>query len=660
MLIKQIQIPDNSLINSPSFDSVPDHAGIGAVRLTDGIINGWTKKKEELLPAIDQFEKDVEALTNDVLGDYPVALRVGSEAGGWKTYLKNYIKNKKDFFKYEFLIEEEIKIKRYKKNRVKMMHLLNDDNGGIKKRLKVEKERLRDEEVFKLLFPPTSIVLSGAGAADDTESVILVDDLTIDDSLNQINGFTKIMTPDAVFDSTRTLEAAEKRLTAEPIKVPTPGQENIWISSDGASGIYDIIIKETAKELFLQELAQNVQNTINDLGPTSTNVSAECAPQPLVLGLVIQKITPFTANTQNIRMDQIACNGKRIEVVSNYQDLKNMIPWNPPVSLMRTEIKNSGKKAVEYTTNLGEISADNFQIKTFTYRTRGPNDTVKYKKSPPVWACIADKIRDGWEAACNVSGYVPFRIFNGIKGYQNSFINQNLFPKVAAEGTSGYNVYHDGMDIGSWGLSINVDNPVAGYKGNCGQVMSVFTGMWTPKFVESAAAELYDLGVLDYGTGLGDYTDNAYQGFFERERRQAQNWKDAEDAHWTSKLEDTYDKVMKSANGSEIVPPDANPVLWVLTFCERTGMKWGNSFFLRKRYRGARTGNEFIGIEFRDSAPVSWNLQEQNRISAIYGIQDIVARVNAISFPQTSYDAHMHFQYYSGPARIPWDQIETT
>ena len=67
-----------------------------------------------------------------------------------------------------------------------------------------------------------------------------------------------------------------------------------------------------------------------------------------------------------------------------------------------------------------------------------------------------------------------------------------------------------------------------------------------------------------------------------------------------------------------------------------------------------------IGIEFRDSAPVSWNLQEQNRISAIYGIQDIVARVNAISFPQTSYDAHMHFQYYSGPARIPWDQIETT
>ena len=89
-------------------------------------------------------------------------------------------------------------------------------------------------------------------------------------------------------------------------------------------------------------------------------------------------------------------------------------------------------------------------------------------------------------------------------------------------------------------------------------------------------------------------------------------------------------------------------------------MKWGNSFFMRKRYRGVKTGIEIFGFDLRDDAPVAWNLQEQNRISAIYGIQDVVARINAISFPQTSYDAHMHFQYFSGPGVIPWEEIEKT
>ena len=90
----------------------------------------------------------------------------------------------------------------------------------------------------------------------------------------------------------------------------------------------------------------------------------------------------FTLNAGHVKFFfNKGSNGKRIEVVSNYQDLKNMIPWNPPVSLMKNEVENSPTKAVEYTTNLGEISADNFQIKTFTYRTRGPNNTVKYKIS---------------------------------------------------------------------------------------------------------------------------------------------------------------------------------------------------------------------------------------------------------------------------------------
>ena len=84
-------------------------------------------------------------------------------------------------------------------------------------------------------------------------------------------------------------------------------------------------------------------------------------------------------------------------------------------------------------------------------------------------------------------------------------------------------------------------------------------------------------------------------------------------------------------------------------------MKWGNSFFLRKRFRGRKTGT----LWFRDDAP-AWDLVEQNRLAAIYGIPDIVARINAISWPVQSFDKHMHFQFYSGDPVIKWEDIPGT
>ena len=81
---------------------------------------------------------------------------------------------------------------------------------------------------------------------------------------------------------------------------------------------------------------------------------------------------------------------------------------------------------------------------------------------------------------------------------------------------------------------------------------------------------------------------------------------------------------------------------------------------MRKRHRGPREGIQWLGFANRAETPISWDLAEQKRISAIYGIEDIVARINAISFPQTSYDAHMHFQYFSGPGIIPWEDLGTT
>ena len=200
---------------------------------------------------------------------------------------------------------------------------------------------------------------------------------------------------------------------------------------------------------------------------------------------------------------------------------------------------------------------------------------------------------------------------------------------------------------------------------------SVFTGLWTPRFVERHTAELYELGVLYYdptpwwrgGDALLDsgsrYKDNAYEGYFEEDLRMAQNWEWAEDSHEPGgTLEDEYIKAMKSAKNSPIVPYDANPIQWLLTFCEKSGMKWGNSFFMRKRFRGRKTGFSLLGFDFRHDAPISWSNAEQNRIASIYGIPDVVARINAISWPMSSVDNHMHFQYYAVDPIIKWEEIE--
>ena len=87
-------------------------------------------------------------------------------------------------------------------------------------------------------------------------------------------------------------------------------------------------------------------------------------------------------------------------------------------------------------------------------------------------------------------------------------------------------------------------------------------------------------------------------------------------------------------------------------------MRWGNSFFMKKRHRGTKTGWEIFGFDVLNDAPPFWSIAEQRRIAAIYGIPDVVARINAISWTPTSFDKHMHFQFYSGKPIIGWEEIE--
>jgi len=642
MLVGQSQIPDSTLINLPSNDFVPDHAGVLSRRLSDGVLKEYGKKKQDLEPDLATYES--------LIYDLQSPLNYLRQAPIWVKNTNDYLKNRIEFHKYKEIIRQEIEIKRYKRNRARMKMILEDKTNGIKKQLDEQNKLLKDKEEFKLLFPPV----------DNTNYFSLYFDF--DTEGNPIN-------------KEYNLNTAYERLKKDDLKPPinTEGsvfvqqfvQDNYDNSGPGfVVGIFDAICEPIGIRDALEELKNSIEKTIESLEPLDTVGPAdneECAPAPLTLDFLRRNEAPVTFNRADRRIDEIACEGKNIRVVSNYRDLRQMIEWDPDVPILKAEV--AGKKGVNIVTDLSFLPVDSglYRTKHFKYKSRGRNNSIKFRNSPPIWACISKKIGEAWEAACNISGYIPFRVFNGIKGFLDPSRDASWIP------TPGINIYQNGIEVGTWGLTLTVDSPIAGYKGNGEPVYSVFTNTWSGRFLEAHQDELYELGVisdltfssLDGTFGIsGRYMDNAYEGFFTREKRRAQNWKNATDSSFNSKTEKSYDNVMKSAAGSEIVPDNANPLLWVLTFCERSGMKWGNSFFMRKRHRGPREGIQWLGIANRADTPISWDLAEQKRISAIYGIEDVVARVNAISFPQTTYDAHMHFQYYSGPAVIPWKEIE--
>ena len=78
-----------------------------------------------------------------------------------------------------------------------------------------------------------------------------------------------------------------------------------------------------------------------------------------------------------------------------------------------------------------------------------------------------------------------------------------------------------------------------------------------------------------------------------------------------------------------------------MEFCEQTKFKWGNGKFLKKRWIGGK----------------SWSDREKADIAQIYGIDNLVSRINAISWGG-NYDDHMHFSFWNGKGPlISWKEI---
>jgi hypothetical protein len=674
---------DSNPMNTPMNDFVPDHSAKSTSVPSEGMANEYDNERHKLQVKINKFRNVLRAMKgpkickNPLLKDYCVS-GVVSKDGLIKDKFLLHLKYLQDFYRYDILLEHESNIAKIVKDREKLTKYLEDN---ITKNLKDYKSNNKNEDYLGSIFTSNSFTIQ------------------LDEGVELY-----------------TMNKAEKRIRKAPwnqiISSNVPGVS--FFVGDGdikplandpsgqPTGAYAIIIYNIAREKAYGEIEERIKKAIDAAEPVdSAPFDPECDPSPMSIADIQSRII-MPPNIDSARSSIHGCVDKQIRVPSNYIQLKSMI--NYPIDVDEWTSSLGSNKHTSRETDIN-ASTPGFATDTFRYKTRGKERPI-YRDSPHIWSCIAQNISDAWEAACNMSGYTPFRITSGIKGESEQ---------------GGITAYNSGMLVDSFGLAINVDPHITGYSSTGKPVYSVFTGMWTPGFVDVYARELYELGVLYRSPGTisnspfglittgweTNYYDNAYkQGYHytqnmleielaeghgslpaidmprpetdddsldfghmtvaptsdteagfkmpewdlqEPEPRPAEDWSGAEDSY-TGPIgpgveeinTDEYDKYMKPAGETPLVPPDSNPVLWLLTFCERSGMKWGNSTFLRKRFRGGET----------------WTTAEQKRIAAIYNINDIVARINAISWTVAAVDKHMHFQYYAGAPVIRWNEIK--
>jgi hypothetical protein len=368
------------------------------------------------------------------------------------------------------------------------------------------------------------------------------------------------------------------------------------------------------------KILKKVTSAEGRLGPESVNKLKPCPPKlgdPTTLGQFRAGQLPVGKSNESGNN----CTSIKISVPNTFEELTKMIPYYPK----KSDFSLTGKRVSRIKTKIQEV--EGYRVSTFKYPARGVNNGITTKESPPLWACITDVVQRAWSEACAGSGYYPFEITNGIRGIQK--------PKIG-----GVTAYQSGVSLHSFGLAFDLDPFIAGIGRKYSPVYSVFTGAWSSGFVNIHGETLHNLGV--YKEKPAVLMKNAYEA--DNRARMAENWTGAPSRYKgggeSGGAKQKYIKIMKSAKGSPIVPSGTNPTLWIILFCEKTGMKWGNGRFLKKRWKGGKI----------------WSKEEKDRISNIFGIPDVVDRIQAISWNSHS-DDHMHIHYWGNRTLIHWEEI---
>ena len=581
--------PDANTSLKPSFSGVPDHAYALATKPSVSDLEKLAKRKKELEVEILNFESIMDLTwINGVDDSYDPATGIDKICLDYNIYCEDgvFVSNNESMF-YKNYKEYLLKKKKYEEIKILMQVEVE-----IQKVINYKDYLIAIKNDVELAKQANTVKLS------NTNYIELGQELEKEYSNNLY------------------------KLNDIASKIPelTPLALAAWYGPAADDGLWSAIIKVFAEKEAYEKLLTKLKSAINNAGYAPIGKPKDCVDRPQKLGDMIAPPgeVPKKGNSDEPGNN---CDSIKISRPSTFEELYRMIPYKPKKSDFTFSGRSSKTK-----TKVHEVPV--FATSTFKYLGRAQDGDTTGKQSPPLWACITNTLQSAWQETCSATSYYPFEITIGIRGCQK--------PK-----TSGTTAYKAGVSLHSYGLAFDLDPFIAGYSNKPSRpVYSVYTGAWTPGFIEKHGRRLLELGV--YKSVPSILKNNAFEA--ENRPRLAQNWQGAPSRYKgggeSGDAKNKYVKIMNAAKGGPIVPYGADPTSWIILFCEKSGFRWGNGLFLKKRWKGGSR----------------WSQAEKDEISKIFSIPNIVDRVQAISWNSRIED-HMHLFYWGGRSLIPWSQI---
>jgi len=372
---------------------------------------------------------------------------------------------------------------------------------------------------------------------------------------------------------------------------------------------------QTQRKKHLEDSRKRILGSTDDQSSTATK--ADCPAPPRSLGIFGGSRKINGAYSAGV----VQCGSLDIGAApEDYVQLARHIPYYPKKSDVMAGNKDDKLKRTP-----------GYQLAGIKHLTRRSGGNISYINSgdygTKVWGCLAQKIQSSWETACVTSKYIPFRIFAGYRKEKTPNIDT-------------------GISLHDLGLAIDIDPSLNG--NDIDWTRGVFTNAWMKRTVGDE--DIDALGV--YAEEAEDLMDNVYEDwwgmsggtsetFWDRASTDRLRRSETYDGAYGAYEEDLGTYLTSAHKDNIICPINSNPLLWVLVFCETSGMRWGNGTFMRKRYRGGS----------------DWLPAEKDKLDRIFGITNVVDRVRAISWKTEILNDHMHFQFWGGKSFITFEEI---
>lgn len=563
-------------ITLPGNTSVPDHAATLASKTSDAAIFSYNKLKSDLEVQVNNFE---ELLT--LIGDWGLVASGPLLGDNFSPYFKK-IGDKKtiDLSKGSYFSSQYSSWLQSKK-KIAEYEYLSLLEADLKKVLKKQMEISAVDKTY----------------IEDVASVVEDPQVqkTIRDEIQIFSKFSKENFPPGGGDTNNSgIISTKIENEVKPILVDAARLD---------------ALKKARKRV--EDVRKKVDSALST-NESKPNPAAECISSPIRLSTFDYKKTNASGRFSSTSIQCDSLQLSRPEGATAYQQLVTMIPFYPK----KEDYINKKKNEIE--------KLPGYKLSGFVYLTRKKNNQSSMHNSEKdgvkVWSCLRPVIEKAWQVATRKARWTPFKVTHGFRA--------KAPPRL-----------RNGVSLHSYGLAIDIDPCLNGYDNKGELTATCFTNAYLANLTQGSYEALHALGV--YNESVSDIKNAVFfEGFgFDGSPRTADQFKSSPFAYKPndSKLSG-YLKTQH--NLAPISPPNSNPLDWVITFCETSGMIWGNGTFLKKRYRGGD----------------KWSGADKQIISELLGIPNVVDRVQEISWDSNIND-YMHFQWWKNKNVVSFEEI---